>query len=502
LTQPLAALNALWPDIDGGIVQGSTDDAGAQVVFGSVDTLRNPERIARVLEHGYPLLIVVDEAHHSTSRTHRKAIDGLTNPDRHPYMLGLTATPERGDRGDLSAHWAVAYQYPIERAIEDGYLVTPRIVLDCIDVDLTDVGCREDYDEAELGMAMLLAGIVAHTVRAMGEHVPGHTALVFTCTVDQATQTADALRAAGWRAAVVSGDTPQGKRDRILEGVRDGAIDAVCNCAVLTEGTDLPIVDAVVIARPTRVKPLYIQMVGRGLRLYPGKSECIVLDLAGASIEHSLIQAPVLLSDACDHAWVEPGECSKCGKECRCWRSPTGAHDYPRGPKCRYCGTLQCPDAPGGFHAWYSEKPGVRGCNYCPVSVVDPLYGMISRREPPQAAQWLRVKGGALVVDVGHHGLIILRPTGGKWEALWYPKRARKPRPLCSGSVSLDLAHGLADDLIRRAAPITKPSAEWRDRAPSDKQLAYADRLGCPVPSTAGECSDFITIARARRLLS
>jgi len=501
LTQPLAALNALWPDIEGGVVQGSTDDAGAQVVFGSVDTLRNPERLARVTGHGYPMLVVVDECHHSRSRTHSAVIAGLSDPERHPYMLGLTATPERGDRGDLSLHWTIAYHYPITHAIEEGYLVPPRWIVDRVNIDLTAIGGREDYDEAELGAALLLAGIVDHTAEAMGKHVKGRTALVFTVTVEQATQTASALNASGWRAAVVSGDTPQADRARILEGVKAGTIDAVCNCAVLTEGTDLPIVDTVVIARPTRFKGLYIQMVGRGLRLYPGKTDCIVLDLAGASNEHDLIQAPVLIGGECDHAWIAPGECAECGQKCACWQSPTGAHDYGSKPVCRWCEKVQCEGSPDMRHAWRAEGDGMKTCNYCDVQVSDSLIGMKARRQRPQPAMWHKVNG-SLVCDVGSHGLVILRQSGTGWEPLWYPKRARNPRPLCVGAVSIDLAHGLADDLVRRATPLNKPGASWRDKAPSAKQLAYADRLGCHVPSTAGECSDMIVTARAKRLLS
>jgi superfamily II DNA or RNA helicase len=119
--------------------------------------------------------------------------------------------------------------------------------------------------------------------------------VVFTVSVSQAEATATALTSAGIPSACVHVDLDDEERARILRAHRRGEIRVVTNCAVLTEGYDDAGIDLIVVARPTRSKPLYCQMVGRGIRLSPGKEDRLVIDVAGASEEHDLITAAALL---------------------------------------------------------------------------------------------------------------------------------------------------------------------------------------------------------------
>lgn len=567
LDQPAADLRAFWPHLRGGIVQAHRDQPDAAIVFASVDTLRNPDRLAAILEHGAPALVVVDEAHHSTTRTQQAAIQGLCGPGTR--RLGLTATPDRDDGADLGAHWSIAYSYSLADAIGDGWLVPPYAAVEPLpDLDLSGVAGadpetrRRDYDDSELGAALLLQGIVEHTVAQMarthlGERLPdraastylsaqGRSALVYTATVEQARLTAEALTAAGWKARHLSGGTARADRRRLLRAFRTGEIGCLCSAAVLTEGTDLPIADLIVLARPTRSWPLYVQIVGRGARLhdqdwrpewglcnahdprYAGKAAFLVLDLAGASVEHSLVAAPVLLGrDACPggaHAWG-PGDqpyvgvCTHtgCTAQVPCLAA-AGLHAYTEAHVCSACGKPRCTGAPAGkpggpSHAWMPAGADglVFDCLDCGATSRDPHLGLLSRPQKADAAEadWIRVPDVApetWAVDVGDHGLLLVAGSrdSGLWRPFWLPKGARKARPLTAAPVQRELVRTYADDLVSRAArltrsrgPVTPAQREYLARL--GVAVGGRDRLGRPIgPSTAADAARQIVRARAR----
>lgn len=410
LTQPLRDLHQHWPHVRGGIVQAGRDDADAQVVFASVDTLRNSKRLAGILAHGHPALLVVDEAHHSLSATHRKAIEALTGPDT--LRLGLTATPDREDGGDLSELWEIAYTYGATEAIAGGWLVAPWAGVHKL-AKLDDDALRqiESLDDEAMGAALLLAGIVEHTVAAMSvvhraERLPyrdeaadlaakGRSTMVFCASIEQAEKTCAALIEAGWEARFVHGGTPDRDRSRLLRLFREGRIEVLVNVTALTEGTDLPIASCAVLARPFQSWSLYVQTVGRVMRLhdpgfsertsgaicnalhpaYQGKTDAFVLDLAGASARHSIVSAPVLLdSSRCADAPADAPATADGRPSGRHEYAPFGGKDSTKG-RCKHCKhTIAC--LPGllaggeGGHEWADvtptrEDPVERRCEQC-----------------------------------------------------------------------------------------------------------------------------------------
>ena len=170
LTQPLRALSEHWPHHGryAGIVQAGQDDSACRCVFGSVDTLRNKKRLARLLEHGAIDLLVIDEAHHSAARTHARVISAVNAGRR----LGLTATAHREDGKPLAKSWDIVYSYPITTAIAEGHLVPPMAaVLPVKDVDPEALAALDDEKQGE---ALIAAHVVEHTVAAMIE--PSHVA--------------------------------------------------------------------------------------------------------------------------------------------------------------------------------------------------------------------------------------------------------------------------------------------------------------------------------------
>lgn len=308
LTQPIRAMLRM-PETENigklcGIVQGNRRQVKRQIVMASIQTLghRNGIALKAYLENGPPSMVFVDEAHHSTSPQWDRvfeAIDGahLQAHGKPAVWIGLTATPERTDGDSLARRWGSepALSYQITEAIRDGYLCPP-VFFDC-QLQLSEEAKRElkiaqDQGDDDAIERILIAGnVVPHTVASMERHLTRQDetkipTIVFCAARRQCELTTEALLQAGWRAALLMGDTPSGQRAAMLEGFERGRLDVLVNCGVLTEGTDLPICGGIVAARPFASKPLWIQSVGRGLRLFEGKNECIVVDLGGAHKEH------------------------------------------------------------------------------------------------------------------------------------------------------------------------------------------------------------------------
>ena len=341
--------------------------------------------------------------------------------------------------------------------------------------------------------------------------------LVFTATVDQAARTAEALREAGWKARHVSGKTPKAKRALLLEAFEDGRIDVLCNAAVLTEGTDLPRASCVVLARPTRSWSLFVQMVGRGLRLFANKSEALILDLAGATGDHSLISAPVLIggkrcpkSPSGGHDLQpledprEGAKCTHCGAKVACGVN-LGGHTYDDAHRCTGCGRPQCMESESGAHEWIPQADHKRQCLDCGAEVPDPLAGMVSKRgRETVEADWVRVPDLApetYVVDLEPHGLLFVvgdRRTA-TWTPVWLKKGGRKPRPLVSEPLPAEYVRGYADDLVRRAEKVAAKEAAWKSGRPRRYDIVKAEAHGVRWNGeSAGELARRLLKVRAR----
>jgi superfamily II DNA or RNA helicase len=199
--------------------------------------------------------LVVDEAHHAVAASYRRIID------RHKaaggYLLGVTATADRADRRGLSEVFdSIAYEYPLARAVADGYLVP--ITAKCIPLRIDLGGVRVshgDFQANDLGSA--LDPYLPEIARVMAAECAGRKTVCFLPLVATAKRMADELNAAGLRATCVSGyDTPEG-RERGKRMFREGEYDVLCNSMLFTEGWDEPAVDCVVVLRPTKSRSLY-----------------------------------------------------------------------------------------------------------------------------------------------------------------------------------------------------------------------------------------------------
>jgi DNA repair protein RadD len=240
-------------------------------------------------------VVLVDECHMVNDKAEgsfRKTLAGLMQVNNQTLIVGLTATPFRMKSGLLhegpdALFGGIAYEVPMATLLERGYLSPLRPRATTQRLDTTGVAVRGDYVTAALAAAVdvdaTTRAIVRECVAAFHDR---RSWLVFGVSVEHITHLADAFRAAGIRAAAVWGDMPDAERSAAIAAHKSGELTCAVTCDLLTVGYDNPSIDAIAMCRPTKSPGLYSQMAGRGLRIAPGKVDCLVLDFAGNVMAH------------------------------------------------------------------------------------------------------------------------------------------------------------------------------------------------------------------------
>lgn len=259
-----------------------------RIVVGSVQTLMRDRRL-REFAQDYFGTIIIDEAHHCISDSYQKVLQYF--PDA--KVLGVTATPDRGDMKDLGAYFeSIAYEYTLPKAIREGYLAPIKALTVPLKIDISSVGMQTgDFKAGELGTA--LDPYLEHIAREMEKHCAKRKTVVFLPLVKTSQKFQGILNQHGFHAAEVNGSSDN--RAEVLEAFDTGDYNVLCNSMLLTEGWDCPSVDCVVILRPTKVRSLYCQMVGRGTRLSPGKDHLLLLDFLWMTDRHELCHPASLI---------------------------------------------------------------------------------------------------------------------------------------------------------------------------------------------------------------
>lgn len=255
--------------------------SGEPVVIASVQSLVN--RLDRFSPDEFDM-IITDECHHASATTYRKIYDYF-HPRKH---IGFTATPNRGDKQRLDTVFSeIIFQRDLRWAIQSGFLCDIYCMRVNIGYDLSAVHTRMgDYAPGELEKAM--DGTADAIAEAYQKHAKGAT-LIFAVSVNHAEEIAKKIPGA----VVVTGKTKD--RADIIQRFTNREIPCIVNVMVFTEGTDMPLVETVIVARPTQSDSLYSQMVGRGLRLHPDKERLVLIDCVGVTGKASLCTAPSLL---------------------------------------------------------------------------------------------------------------------------------------------------------------------------------------------------------------
>src|SRR6516165_8877242 len=245
-----------------------------QVQVASVQTLHRRAIKADAMKLPEAGLVIVDECHHVVAKSYRSIIE------RYPksILLGLTATPCRGDGRGLGSVFQSMIQCPqVGKLVEQGFLVPTRVYAP-VDPDLHGVRVRHgDYVESELAERMDLPKLVGDIVTNWLKYGERRKTVCFATDVRHSIHIRDEFTAARVRAEHIDGSTPMDERDATLARLASGAIEVVTNCMVLTEGWDMPALGCLILGRPTKQMGLYRQMIGRGLRPAPDKF-CVVID--------------------------------------------------------------------------------------------------------------------------------------------------------------------------------------------------------------------------------
>lgn len=261
-----------------------------RVVVGSVQTLQRTARLER-FPHDYFGTIIIDEAHHAITDGYRRILDYFGSAK----VLGVTATPDRGDMRNLGEVFdSLAFEYKLTDAIKEGYLCRIMAQTIPLKLDISSVTMSGgDYAVGNLGTA--LDPYLEQIAAEMAQRCKGRKTVVFLPLIKTSQKFRDLLNSHGFCAAEVNGQSTD--RKEVLADFDAGKYNVLCNSMLLTEGWDCPSVDCVVVLRPTKVRSLYSQMVGRGTRLSPGKSDLLLLDFLWMTDKHELCRPADLVCE-------------------------------------------------------------------------------------------------------------------------------------------------------------------------------------------------------------
>lgn len=459
-----------------GIVMAEQNQPDRPVVCATIQTLGSERRLRSIKDIG---LVIVDECHHAVSASWTKVIEHYAA--RGARVLGVTATPNRADRrGLIDVFDEIVHEVEMVQLMREGHLIPPRGVrleIDGLNLDAVKKS-KGDYQDGALADA--LSGALAHEVvaKAVVEHRPAGTAVIlFAPTVACAHDFSEALNDVGLRSAVVSGTTHKTERRASIAALGSGGLDVLCNVGVLTEGTDIPAVGMIVMARPTQSEALYRQMVGRGLRPHPGQDECVVLDVAGSTRNNRLQGVSSLLG--AEHAKREPkdgqnlldlfdeleveadaeadrlaAEAERAAEEARRWRGPVRAEDVP-------------------------------------LLAASPW-------------KWQATNGGAYFIGTKSTYAFTMERPGGGWCALVVPREHRTGRPAWSWLAQSEPTRADAMAAVERQLEAERPpmpleARRARAELATDKQISNAAGYGADVElgMTVGQVQDATERARA-----
>lgn len=259
-----------------------------RVVVGSVQTLMREKRLG-----GFPAdyfnTIIIDEAHHCLSDSYQRVLKHFSEAK----VLGVTATPDRGDMRNLGEYFeSLAYEYTLPKAIKSGYLSPIKALTLPLQIDMSGVSIQAgDFKVGDIGTA--LDPYLKSIAEEMKKYCMDRKTVVFLPLVKTSQKFRDILNENGFTAAEVNGDSQD--RAEVLKDFEEGRYNVLCNSMLLTEGWDCPSVDCVVVLRPTKVRSLYCQMVGRGTRLSPGKEHLLLLDFLWHTERHELCHPASLI---------------------------------------------------------------------------------------------------------------------------------------------------------------------------------------------------------------
>jgi len=461
IEQPLARLGQYWPHLVGntGIVMANRDDCEKQIIIATVQTIgtKSGKRLDHLLRFGPIDLLIIDETHHCAAKQYRTVIDRLRERNPALKLLGVTATPQRGDKKSLAEIFQKeSANVGVLRLIEEGHLCEPRVHGVKTNIDLSGVsvqgsGGNRDYNQKELVAAVETDDCFKLVVKTHIDKVGNRPTIAFVPSVAGAYRLADMLKAQGIKAAAADGNTPKAEREAILEDFKAGRLTCICNVALWTEGLDLPNLECCHLVRPTKSDALYLQMVGRVLRLYPGKEYADIFDYQpkeSRNLEQRMIKLGLKK------------------------RPPTG--EIIRG---------------GGGIGKVKPKAGDQ------IEYV--LLGYFQKRKEA----WLITDNGWRLINLGKgegniDRSLAISPDGAQLWVVWREEGQRWPQAkmYCAGDFEQVSKQAEAFVAKHGKQNLVNRDVRWRSRLPtSEKQIEFGRKLGVyNEDMTAGQLSDAI----------
>ena len=464
--QAVAKVQMLAPHLSTGIVQGPRNERDADVLVCSVPTLARPHRRAQL--PGDLAVVIADECHHAAASTWRTVLEHLqAGEPGGPLLVGVTASPDRADGLGLDTLFGdeAVYEASLLDLIDAGYL-SPLMARRVVYVaDFSQLQVRAgDVTAGSAERAFLSGGgpsAVAQAIRT--DAISRRHILVFTSGIRSADATARVLTQDGIAAAAINGEMPMAERREVLGRFRAGEVRVLVNCMLLTEGVDIPQVDAIVLARPTKSRALYLQMCGRGFRRHPAKTDCLLLDLTANSSRLELVTPASLVG--LDPEDVADGESLSIAVERHRQeeRAATAVRDVAVTIQSR------------------------------PIDIL--------RQRP---AAWVPVANNRYALPLGDGQIILRRDPGAgdRWSVL--ESRPHQGIRVLRTELPIDYAMGVGEAYAKcaGAGALTNPRAKWRQDPATPGQLAYLRALGVrvPVAATKGVAQSLIAAAKASRV--
>lgn len=271
----------------------------ADITVASIQSIVSGSRILKFDPDKFKL-VLVDEAHHIVAPGYMRTLDyfklSKAQPDS-PALVGVSATLSRFDGLRLGAAIdQIVYHKDYIDMIGEKWLsdVIFTTVQTKADISRVKKGVNGDFQPSELSRVMNTEQVNDITVRSWMSKAEGRkSTLVFCVDLDHVAGLTNTFRKHGLDARFVTGDTPKSERSARLDAFRSREFPVLVNCGVFTEGTDIPNIDCVLLVRPTKSRNLLVQMIGRGMRLFPGKKDCHIIDMV-ASLETGIVTTPTL----------------------------------------------------------------------------------------------------------------------------------------------------------------------------------------------------------------
>ncbi|KAI0445928.1 P-loop containing nucleoside triphosphate hydrolase protein [Xylaria telfairii] len=454
----------------------------ADITIASIQSITSGDRISKFDPKLFKL-VLVDEAHHIVAPGYLHTLEyfGLRQKrDESPILVGVSATFSRFDGLRLGAAIdEIVYHKDYIDMIGDKWLsdVIFTTVESTADITKVKSGANGDFQPGELSKAVNTNPINEITVRSWLARAAGRkSTLVFCVDIAHITGLTRAFRQHGIDARFVTGNTPKLERSDRLDAFKRGEFPVLVNCGVFTEGTDIPNIDCIVLARPTRSRNLLVQMIGRGMRLHPDKTNCHIIDMI-SSLATGIVTTPTLFgldpSHLVKEVSVDVMRNLKAGEE---------AEKVKEGPTSQVNPSLS--EARGSSSVTFVEY--------------DSVFDLIS---DTSGEKDIRSISKHAWVQVGPHRYILSGPGGTyirlekaeektedqaefmAWEIRALPKGVSKspfatPRKLLKAATFTDAVHG-ADKYASEKYPRTLiwRYMSWRKGPPTEGQLKLLNKL-------------------------